>query len=149
MTFLERINQDLTTAMKNKEADRLSTLRMVKTAIKNREIEKMASLTDDEAIKLLQSMVKQRRDSISQYEQAGRKELAEKEAGEIRIIEEYLPAALDEAAVAQIVEETIRETGATSLKEMGNVMKAVMARLAGQTVDGKLVNQLVKAKLGG
>ena len=98
MTFLERINQDLTTAMKNKEADRLSTLRMVKTAIKNREIEKMASLTDDEAIKLLQSMVKQRRDSISQYEQAGRKELAEKEAGEIRIIEEYLPAALDEAA---------------------------------------------------
>lgn len=149
MTFLERINQDLTAAMKNKEADRLSTLRMVKTALKNREIEKMAALTDEEALKILQSLVKQRRDSIEQYKSAGRAELAEKEAAEITVIEQYLPAALDEAAVAQVVEDVIRETGASSVKEMGNVMKAVMARLAGQTVDGKVVNQLVKAKLGG
>lgn len=149
MTFLERINQDLTAAMKNKEAERLSTLRMVKTALKNREIEKMASLTDEEAIKLLQSMVKQRRDSIEQYTQAGRTELAEKEAVEIRIIEEYLPAALDEAAITKIIEEAIQESGASSLKEMGNVMKVVMARLAGQTIDGKVVNQIVRAKLGG
>jgi uncharacterized protein YqeY len=149
MTFLERINGDLTAAMKNKEAERLSTLRMVKTALKNREIEKMAPLTDEEAIRILQSLVKQRRDSIEQYKQGGRPELAEKEAAEIKIIEEYLPAALDEAAITRIVEEAVAQTGANSMKEMGNVMKAVMARLAGQTVDGKVVNQIVKSKLGG
>lgn len=149
MTFLERINQDLTAAMKNREVERLSTLRMVKAAVKNREIEKMAALTDEEAIKLLQSLVKQRRESIEQYQQAGRTELADKEAAEIKVIEEYLPAALDEAAIAQIVDAVIAETGASSMKEMGNVMKVVMAKLAGQTVDGKVVNQLVKAKLSG
>lgn len=149
MTFLERIEQDLKTAMKNKDAARLSTLRMVKTALKNREIDKMAALTDDEAGKVLQSLVKQRRDSVEQYNQAGRAELAEKEAAEIKMIEEYLPAALDEAAIARTVEETIAETGASSPKEMGNVMKAVMAKLAGQTIDGKVVSQMVKAKLGG
>ncbi len=149
MTFLERIDQDLKSAMKNKDTDRLSTLRMVKAALKNREIEKMAPLDDAESIKVLQSLVKQRRDSVEQYRQAGRGELAAKEADEIVVIEEYLPAALDQAAIAQIVEATIAETGATSIKEMGNVMKAVMAKLAGQTVDGKIVNQLVKARLGG
>jgi uncharacterized protein len=148
MTFLERIEQDLKIAMKQKQADRLSTLRMVKAAIKNREIDKMAALSDDEAIKLLQSLVKQRRDSIDQYQKAGRAELAEKEAAEITVIEEYLPAALDEAAIAKIVEEAIVETGASSAKELGAVMKSVMAKLAGQTVDGKVVNQLVRAKLG-
>ncbi|MBO0719442.1 MAG: GatB/YqeY domain-containing protein [Blastocatellia bacterium] len=148
-TFLERINGDLQAAMKNREAERLSTLRMVKTAIKNREIEKMAALTDEEAIKLLQSLVKQRRESIEQYKQGGRPELAEKEAAEIEIIEEYLPAALDEAAITQVVTEAIARTGATSLKDLGSVMKAVMASLAGQTVDGKLVNQIAKSKLGG
>jgi uncharacterized protein len=148
MTFLERINQDITAAMKAKEAERLSTLRMVKSALKNREIEKMASLTDDEAIKVLQSLVKQRRDSVEQYTQGGRLELAEKEAAEIKVIETYLPAALDEAAIAAAVETTIAELGATSAKEMGQVMKAVMVKLAGQTVDGKVVSQLVKARLG-
>jgi uncharacterized protein len=149
MTFLERIEQDLKTAMKNQDAARLSTLRMVKTALKNREIDKMTALSDDEAIKVLQSLVKQRRDSVEQYNQAGRAELAEKETAEIKVIEEYLPAALDEAALARIVEDAITETGASSPKEMGNVMKAVMSKLAGQTVDGKLVSQMVKAKLGG
>jgi hypothetical protein len=149
MTFPDRINEDLKTAMKNKDAGRLSTLRMMKTALKNREIDKMAALTDDEAIKTLQSLVKQRRDSIEQYQQAGRTELADKEAAEIKIIEEYMPAALDEAAITRVVEETIAETGASSMKEMGAVMKAVMAKLAGQTVNGKAVNQIVKAKLGG
>jgi uncharacterized protein len=148
MTFLDRINQDITVAMKAKEPERLSTLRMVKTALKNREIEKMAALTDEEAIKVLQSLVKQRRDSVEQYTQGGRLELAEKEAAEIKVIEAYLPAALDEAAIAKVIEETIAELGATSAKEMGQVMKATMAKLAGQTVDGKLVSQLVKAKLG-
>jgi uncharacterized protein YqeY len=149
MTFLDRINEDLKAAMKSKDSDRLSTLRMVKTALKNREIDKMEALTDEEAIKILQSLVKQRRDSIEQYQQAGRIELAEKEAAEIKVIEEYLPAALDDAAIARVVEETIVETGASSMKEMGAVMKAVMAKLAGQTVDGKAVNQIVKSKLGG
>ncbi len=149
MTFLDRINEDLKAAMKSKDSERLSTLRMVKTALKNREIDKMEALTDEEAIRVLQSQVKQRRDSIEQYQQAGRIELAEKEAAEIKIIEEYLPAALDEAAIARVVEETIAETGASSMKEMGAVMKAVMAKLAGQTVDGKAVNQIVKSKLGG
>jgi uncharacterized protein len=149
MTFLDRINEDLKAAMKSKDSDRLSTLRMVKTALKNREIDKMEALTDEEAIKVLQSLVKQRRDSIEQYQKAGRIELAEKEAAEIKVIEEYLPAALDDAAIARVVEETIVETGASSMKEMGAVMKAVMAKLAGQTVDGKAVNQIVKSKLGG
>jgi uncharacterized protein YqeY len=149
MTFLDRINEDLKAAMKSKDSERLSTLRMVKTALKNREIDKMEALSDEEALKALQSLVKQRRDSIEQYQQAGRIDLAEKEAAEIKIIEEYLPAALDEAAIARVVEETIAETGASSMKEMGAVMKAVMARLAGHTVDGKAVNQIVKSKLGG
>jgi uncharacterized protein YqeY len=149
MTFLQRIEENLKTAMKNKDAERLSTLRMVKTALKNREIDKMAALTDEEAIKVLQSMVKQRRESIDQYNQGGRAELAEKEAAEIKIIQEFLPAALGEEAITKVVEETIAETGATSIKEMGNVMKAVMAKLAGQTVDGKVVNQIVRSKLGG
>ncbi|MBO0724098.1 MAG: GatB/YqeY domain-containing protein [Blastocatellia bacterium] len=149
MTFLDRINEDLKAAMKSKDSERLSTLRMVKTALKNREIDKMEALTDEEAIKTLQSLVKQRRDSIEQYQRAGRIDLAEKEAAEIRTIEEYLPAALDETAIARVVEETIAETGASSMKEMGAVMKAVMAKLAGQTVDGKAVNQIVKSKLGG
>jgi uncharacterized protein len=149
MSFLDRINEDLKVAMKSKDSDRLSTLRMVKTALKNREIDKMEALTDDESIKVLQSLVKQRRDSIEQYQQAGRIDLAEKEAAELKVIEEYLPAALDEAAIARVVEETVAETGASSMKEMGAVMKAVMAKLAGQTVDGKVVNQIVKSKLGG
>jgi len=148
MTFLERINEDLKNAMKNKEADRLSTLRMVKTALKNREIEKMAPLEDAEAIKVLQTLVKQRRDSAEQYRQAGRQELADREVAEIAMIEDYLPAAVDEATIGRLVDETIAEVGATSAKEMGLVMKGVMAKLAGQTVDGKVVNQLVKARLG-
>lgn len=149
MTFLDRINEDLKAAMKSKASDRLSTLRMVKSALKNREIDKMEALTDEESIKVMQSLVKQRRDSIEQYQQAGRIDLAEKEAAELKTIEEYLPAALDEAAVARVVEETIAESGASSIKEMGAVMKAVMAKLAGQIVDGKVVNQIVKSKLGG
>lgn len=156
MSFIQRINQDITLAMKNKDADRLSTLRMVKTALMNFEIEKKgkadnadATIDDAEAIKVLQSLVKQRRDSIEQYNQGGRPELAEKEAAEIKFIEVYLPAALDEGAIAKIVEETVAETGANSMKDLGNVMKAVMAKLAGQTVDGKVVSQLVRSKLGG
>ncbi len=149
MTFIERINEDLKNAMKSKDADRLSTLRMVKTALKNREIEKMAPLEEAEAVKVLQTLVKQRRDSAEQYQQGGRAELAARELAEIATIEEYLPAAVDESTIARMVDETIAELGATSAREMGAVMKGVMARLAGQLVDGKLVNQLVRTRLGG
>lgn len=149
MTFLDRINEDLKRAMKSQDSARLSTLRMVKTALKNREIEKMAPLEDAEALKILQTLVKQRRDSAEQYRQADRIELADRELAEIVMIEEYLPAAADEATIARLVEDTVAELGATSPKEMGAVMKGVLARLAGQTVDGKLVNQLVRARLGG
>lgn len=156
MSFIARINQDITAAMKNKEAEKLSTLRMVKTALMNFEIEKKgkandseATIDDAEAQKVLQSLVKQRRDSVEQYNQGGRAELAEKEAAEIKFIEVYLPAAADEATIAKFVDEAIAETGASSMKELGNVMKAVMAKLAGQTADGKVVNQLVRSKLGG
>jgi uncharacterized protein len=151
MTPLERINQDITTAMKAKDEIRLSTLRMMKTALKKEELEreKGQTLSEAEAVKILQSLLKQRRDSIEQFTKAGRQELADKESAEMKIIEEYLPAALDEAALGEIVAATIAEMGASSPQQMGLVMKAVMAKLAGQTVDGKIVSALVKSKLGG
>ena len=148
VTLVEQVNQDLTAAMKAKDAERLSALRMVKTALKNREIEKMAALDDAESIKVLQSLVKQRRDSIEQYQQAQRPDLAAKEAAEIKVIELYLPAALDEEAIAAIVDQTMTEIGATGQKDFGRAMKAVMARLAGKAVDGKQVNELVRRRLG-
>ncbi|MBL8206802.1 MAG: GatB/YqeY domain-containing protein [Blastocatellia bacterium] len=156
MTALEKINQDITAAMKAKDEIRLSTLRMMKTALKKEELEreKGQTLSEAEAVKILQSLLKQRRDSIEQFTKGGRQELADKEAAEMKIIEEYLPAALDEAALGNIVEATIAEMGAASSQplgppQMGLVMKAVMAKLAGQTVDGKVVSALVKSKLGG
>jgi len=151
MTALEKINQDITAAMKAKDEIRLSTLRMMKTALKKEELEreKGQTLSEAEAVKILQSLLKQRRDSIEQFTKAGRQELADKETAEMKIIEEYLPAALDEAALGNIVEVTIAEMGASSPQQMGLVMKAVMAKLAGQTVDGKVVSALVKSKLGG
>ncbi len=148
MSLLDNINQELAAAMKAKEAERLSALRMVKTALKNREIEKMAPLDDAESSRVLQSLVKQRRDSIEQYEKAGRAELAAKEAAEIKVIEEYLPAAVDEATIARVVEETMAEIGATSAKDLGRAMKAVLAKFAGQPVDGKVISGLVRARLG-
>ncbi len=149
MTLLEEVTQALTAAMKAQEVLRLSTLRMVKSALKNREIEKMAPLDAAESLKVLQTLVKQRRDSAEQFTQAGRPELAEKEIAEIKVIEEYLPASLDETTLARLVDETLVEIGATSAKDMGRAMKAVMSKLGGQAVDGKIVSGLVKTKLGG
>jgi uncharacterized protein YqeY len=137
----------MTAAMKSKEAARLSTLRMVKAAVQNREIEKGEPLTDEELVKALQSLVKQRRDSVEQYEKAGRAELAEKERAEIVVIEEYLPQAATREEIERAVAEAIAETGATSMKEMGAVMKAALARLAGRNADGRTVSEIVKAKL--
>ncbi|HEV7890872.1 MAG TPA: GatB/YqeY domain-containing protein [Pyrinomonadaceae bacterium] len=148
MSLKERITSDMTAAMKERSAARLSTLRMVKAAVQNREIEKGGELTDEELTKLLQSLVKQRRDSVEQYEKAGRAELAEKERAEITVIEEYLPRAASREEIERAVEEAVAETGASSLKEMGAVMKAALARLAGRNADGRVVSEIVKSKLG-
>lgn len=148
MSLKERITSDMTAAMKSKEAAKLSTLRMVKAAVQNREIEKGDALTDEELTKLLQSLVKQRRDSVEQYEKAGRAELAEKERAEIAFIEEYLPRAATREEIERAVEEAVAETGASSLKEMGAVMKAALSRLAGRNADGRAVSEAVKSKLG-
>jgi len=147
MSLKERIVKDMTAAMKDRQAARLSTLRMVKAAVQNREIEKGEPLTDEETAKLLQSLVKQRRDSVEQYGKAGREELAAKERAEIAFIEEYLPRAAGREEIERAVAEAIAETGASSLKEMGAVMKAALARLAGRNADGRTVNEVVKSKL--
>lgn len=149
MTLKERITSDLTAAMKAKDAARLSTLRMVKANAMNREIEKGGELTDEEMVKAMQSLVKQRRDSIEQFEKAGRQELADKERAEIEVIEAYLPQAASREEIEAAVTEAIAETGASSMREMGAVMKATQARLAGRNADGRTVSETVKAKLGG
>jgi uncharacterized protein len=148
MSLKERITSDMTAAMKSREAGRLSTLRMVKAAVQNREIEKGGELSDDELTKALQSLVKQRRDSVEQYEKGGRAELAEKERAEIAVIEEYLPRAASAEEIERAVAEALAETGASSMKEMGAVMKATQARLAGRNADGRAVSEAVKRKLG-
>lgn len=144
---METIIADMTTAMRAKEADKLSTLRMVKANLMNRKIDKGGELTDDEIFKALQSLVKQRRDSIEQYEAAGRTELAAKEKTEIAVIEVYLPQAASADEVIAAVESAIAETGASSMKDMGTVMKAALTHLAGKTADGKLVSETVKSRL--
>ena len=148
MTLTKQIVADLTTAMKAQDANRTSTLRMVKAAMMNRQIEKGSELDDDDMQKLLRSLVKQRRDSIEQYEKAGRQELVDKEKAEIDVIETYLPQAASPDEIEQAVTAVITETGATSMRDMGKVMKAVQAALAGKNADGKLVSDVVKTKLG-
>lgn len=147
MSLKDTIIADLTAAMKEKNADKLSTLRMVKANLMNRQIDKGGDLTDDEIMKALQSLVKQRRDSVEQYEKAGRTELAEKELAEIAVIEHYLPQGASQEEIDAAVAAAVAETGASSMKDMGTVMKAAMANLAGKTADGKMVSEAVKAKL--
>ena len=147
MSLKDTIVSDLTEAMKAKEADRLSTLRMVKANLMNRQIEKGGELTDDEVVKALQSLVKQRRDSVEQYEKAGRDELAAKEQAEIAVIEKYLPQAASADEIEMAVAAAVAETGASSVKDMGLVMKATMAKLAGKAADGKAVSEAVKSRL--
>ena len=147
MTLTKQIVADLTAAMKAQDAGRTSTLRMVKAAMMNRQIEKGSELDDDDMQKLLRSLVKQRRDSIEQYEKAGRQELVDKEKAEIGVIETYLPQAASREEIEQAVAAAIAETGATSMKDMGGVMKTVQAALAGKNADGRLISEVVKAKL--
>ena len=147
MGLRDKIISDLTASMKAQDASRTGTLRMVKASLMNRQIEKGEELTDDEVTRALQSLVKQRRDSIEQYEKADRKELAEKEAAEIAVIESYLPQAASREEIDAAVSVAIAETGASSMKDMGAVMKVTQAKLAGKSADGKTVSEAVKAKL--
>jgi uncharacterized protein YqeY len=149
MSLKDQIVADMTSAMKAKDAARTSTLRMLKAAIVNRQIEKGGELDDEEMSKLLRSQVKQRRDSVDQYQKAGRQELVEKETAEIAVIESYLPQAASPEEIEQAVAGAVAETGATSMKEMGAVMKATMALLAGKNPDGRVVSETVKRKLTG
>jgi uncharacterized protein len=147
MTFADDVNRALTGAMKSKDPLRLSTLRMLKTALMNREIERGRALDDNESLQVVSALVKQRRDSIDQFLKGGRQDLADKETAEIGILESYLPPAVDAADLERTIDAVIASTGATSARDMGKVMKAVMAELAGKTVDGKAVNEIVRRKL--
>lgn len=149
MSLKDTITADLTAAMKAKDADRMGALRMVKAALMNEQNKKGADyvLTDEESMKTLQSLVKQRKDSIEQYTNAGRTDLAEKEQTELAVIAEYLPQSATTEEIETAVSEAISEIGAASMKDMGAVMKATQAKLTGKTVDGKVVSETVKTKL--
>jgi uncharacterized protein len=147
MRLRDKISEDLVAAMKSKAAERLSALRMMKAAIRNKEIDSRQELEDAQTLQVLLSLVKQRKDSIEQFTKGGRPDLAEKEAAEIKVIEEYLPAAASDEEIAQAIASIIAETGAASIKEMGKVMKACMTRFAGRPVDGAKVSELVRARL--
>jgi len=151
MPLVDQIQKDITAAMKAREEARLSTLRMVKTALKNREIEKMAPLDDKEAQQVLGTLIKQRKDSIEQFTKGGRQEMADKEAAEIKVIETYMPKAASEADIAASVKTVIAEMGTPTMKDMGTVMKTAMAKFAsqGMRVDGKVVSEAVKKELAG
>ena len=149
MRLRDRINEDLTAAMKAKAAERLSVLRMMKAAVRNKEIDLRTELDDAQVVQVLSTLIKQRKDSIEQFTRGGRGDLADKEAAEIKVIEEYLPAAVSEDEIASVVAEVIRETGASSPKDLGRVMKDCMSRFSGRPVDGKKVNELVKRLLTG
>jgi uncharacterized protein YqeY len=150
MNLNEQVAADLTAAMKAKDAARLSALRMLKAAIMNKGmVEKGRALNDAEVLQVVASLVKQRRDSIEQFEKAGRTDLVEKETGEIAILEHYLPPAVSADEIDAAVAEAIAETGASSPKDMGKVMKAVMPKLSGKNVDGRTINETVRRTLGG
>jgi len=149
MTLTERITQDIAAAMKAREQTKLSALRMVKAALMNGEVQKGRALEDAEAQQVLASLIKQRRDSIDQFRGAGRTDLVDKETAELAVLEQYAPPAVSAADLETAVDAAIKETGAASPKDMGRVMKAVMAALAGKSADGKAVNELVRKKLAG
>ena len=149
MKLIERIGKDITAAMKAKDAGRLSALRMAKAALMNREVEKGRPLEENEAEQVMASLITQRRDSIEQFTNGGREDLVGRERAEIEVLEAYLPPPVDAAELGRAVDAAVAETGATSAKDMGRVMKAVMNSLAGRTVDGRQVNELVRRRLGG
>ena len=149
MAFVDDIGAAITDAMRKHDPLRLGVLRMLKAALTNREIERGHALDEAESRQVVASLVKQRKDSVEQFTKGGRQDLADKEAAEIPVLESYLPPSADPAVVEQAVVDAITETGATSAKDTGRVMKAAMAKLTGQSVDGKSVNELVRRKLAG
>jgi len=148
MSLTEQVQKDMTDAMRKKEELRLSTLRMMKAALQLKQIEKRGALEEKEELQVFSTMIKQRKDSIEQFEKGNRPELARKEAEEITIIEGYMPKSLGEEEVVATVRATIAEMGTPTMKDMGAVMKNVMAKFAGARVDGKLVSEMVKKELG-
>ena len=149
LPLLDVMTAAIADAMRKHDPVRLTALRMLKAALMNREAERGRSLDEGESLQVVTALVKQRRDSIEQFTNGGRQDLADKEAAEIRVLEAYLPPAADPAVVDRAVADAIAETGAASVKDMGRVMKAAMAKLTGQSVDGKTVNDLVRQKLAG
>lgn len=147
MSLYDRLTEDLKFAMKSRDQLRMDVIRMIKAAVLNKEVELKRDLDDAEMSRVMTTLVKQRRESIEQFEKAQRQELAAKERQEIEIIESYLPKPLSPEELETIVTSVIADTGSRSIKDLGAVMRAVMARLGGQTVDGKLVSELVKRKL--
>jgi uncharacterized protein len=149
MSMIEQLSKSVADAMKARDQVRLSALRMLKAALMNREVERGQALTDAEELQVVTTMVKQRKDSIDQFSKGGRQDLVDKEKAELAVLEGYLPAAMSAEDLERVVAEVVAESGASSAKDMGKVMKGVMARLAGATVDGKTVSELVKKRLAG
>src|SRR5271169_692985 len=149
MSLSEQIQKDMISAMRSREELRLSTLRMVKTALKNKEIEKRAPLDEKEELQVFSTLIKQRRDSVEAFEKGNRPELAKRETDEIAIIEAYMPKAAGDEDIVAAVKATIAEMGSPTMKDMGTVMKNAMAKFAGARVDGKLVSETVKKELAG
>jgi uncharacterized protein YqeY len=149
MSLTERLTTTIAEAMKARDQARLSPLRMLKAALMNREVERARPLTEAEELQVVATVVKQRKDSIDQFGKAGRTDLVEKETAELAVIETYLPPAVGVEDLERVVSDVIVEIGAASPKDMGKVMKGVMARLSGAQVDGKAVNELVRKKLAG
>jgi len=147
MRLRDRINEDLTAAMKSKEAARLSVLRMMKAAVRNKEIDLRHELQDAEAVQVLRTLIRQRKDSVEQFTQGGRLDLATKEAAEIKVIEQYLPASVADEEIAATVEAILAETDAASAADLGKIMKTCMARFSGRPVDGGRVRALVQSRL--
>ena len=149
MALIDQIGEDMKAAMRSKDQARLAPLRMAKAALMNREVEKGRPLDDTEAQQVIASLIKQRRDSVEQFTTGGRPELAARESAEISTLEAYVPPALDPAEIEAAVAAAIQETGATSAKDLGRVMKAVVAKLAGRGADGRTINEIVRRKLSG
>ena len=149
MSLMKRISEDMTVAMRARDQARLAPLRMAKAALMNREVEKGRDLDEAESQQVIASLIKQRRDSAEQFEKGGRGELAARETAEITVLEAYLPPPIDAAEIERAVDEAITETSASSSRDLGRVMKAVMSKLAGRPADGRLINEAVRRKLGG
>jgi uncharacterized protein len=148
MSLMQKISEDMTAAMRSRDQARLAPLRMAKAALMNREVEKGRALDDAEAQQVIVSLIKQRRDSAEQFTNGGRPELAARETAEIATLEKYLPPPIDPAEIETAVDEAVKETGATSAKDLGKVMKAVMNKLSGRGTDGRVINEAVRRKLG-